>query len=627
MYQQQGSNTAGGTAPRSLSRPPLLQPQLIPQLSGNFGFGIGQFSSFSNQAGMMNRGYRTASPAVSSSVGASNTFQAGHQHGARDSSNSKVLLVSGGVGVGASASSTISTSSGASSASSGSGAPPTSSGGSSKVTTSGSASGSSSRAPASTSKGVGGTTSSSSGGGNHAGAMAMSRSSANGTGGTTGQHQQVVYNRSSGASARESATAASSAAPTSGATSAIRDLQGTTTAGGASGSAAMLQNQRQTQHVTTTRTTSASGVVTSTVTRTASRPASSASSVSTSTSYNPASRVGGPPLPPTTSSSKPSISTAQHRSSTATGLRTVMKTPIQQKPMPMVMQLGLKQPNAQLNAMTFNQKHPPVAPAKKLDTAARFEAAVAAMKREGPLRLSPRSTAGSCASAGMPGGQPAAIGMLDGKLIVRGPKAVLDQMKKNSVLKELEEKEALAWCEEGPVPSDTLIALDFDKTLVKNFLWADLGGLQGASIQKNNLVNWVRDGRLKKLAFGGDERITRLREAIQARLDRGDFVCVLSSGFASVIKVALQHVGLSDILPQDLIYGCDTQPYGINKSTRLAKLREKHRRTRAVLIDDDLNYCRQAIRDGHHAIWVKDGQGIEESEMHKLKNSLWDQTL
>ncbi|CAD7924565.1 unnamed protein product [Amoebophrya sp. A120] len=266
-----------------------------------------------------------------------------------------------------------------------------------------------------------------------------------------------------------------------------------------------------------------------------------------------------------------------------------------------------------LQTLNFNQRHPPVPPPQKLTAKAKVEATIAKMKREGPLPPDK-----------IPGGQRAAITVLDGKYVIRGPKAVLDSLRKHPVLAEMSEKDAVAWCEDGAPPSNTLIALDFDKTLVKNFLWAELGGLQGVQIQKANLANWVREGKLLGQAFGGEDRIAKLRRVIEARHARGDFVCILSSGFAQVIKIALQHVGLSDVLPQDLIFGCDTQPYGISKSSRLAKLKEKHQRAKAVLVDDDLNYCRQAVQQGHSAIWVKDGQGIEDVEMQKLLTDSFD---
>eukprot|EP00392_Amoebophrya_sp_AT5.2_P001506 g1508.t1 len=280
----------------------------------------------------------------------------------------------------------------------------------------------------------------------------------------------------------------------------------------------------------------------------------------------------------------------------------------------------------QMKCTDFDRKHPPVAPQQTLEQKSKTEAALAAMKREGPLsKLLKGGGGGSSGKTGIPGGQKAAIGLLGntGKLVVRGPKQLLDEMKRNATLKQLAEKDALLWCEEGAAPSETLVAFDFDKTLVKNFLWADLGGLKGASLQKSNLMTWVRDGRLKEVAFGGEDRIQAIRGAIEARLARGDFVCILSSGFAAVIREAIKHMGLGDVLPMVGPVGC-RWPYGINKSSRIAKLKDTHRRTQGILIDDDQNYCRQAVRDGHHAIWVREGQGVGDREIQKLLNDDWD---
>lgn len=74
------------------------------------------------------------------------------------------------------------------------------------------------------------------------------------------------------------------------------------------------------------------------------------------------------------------------------------------------------------------------------------------------------------------------MGILDGKLVVRGPRKILAELKLNGVLKELTDSGGVFWVEEGATPSEWIIALDFDKTLAKNFLWAELGGLQGAAV-------------------------------------------------------------------------------------------------------------------------------------------------
>jgi len=285
--------------------------------------------------------------------------------------------------------------------------------------------------------------------------------------------------------------------------------------------------------------------------------------------------------------------------------------------------------------IAFDRQFPRQMPQQSLDNQSKFDAAIAALKREGGSQEL------------KPGGQNAVIGVLCGRLVVRGPKKVLDQLKQDPLWAEIEggsgnnnnneENGAqktttpsgtnnilpVTWIEEGAEPSDWLIAIDFDKTLAKSFLWAELGGLQGPQVQKAALMQWARDGRLLQ-AFGGEQRIAVMRTVIQERLDRGDFVCILSSGFAVVIRQALQHLGLSDILPTDLIFGCDTQPYGISKSARLSKLKSTYRREKTALIDDDLNYCRQAQKDGHKVIWVRDGLGMEKREWDRFRTSNWD---
>lgn len=270
----------------------------------------------------------------------------------------------------------------------------------------------------------------------------------------------------------------------------------------------------------------------------------------------------------------------------------------------------------EIRRMKFDKEYPRVMPQEKLQQQSKFDAALASMKREGPVKKLPGADSSNIKCA---------IGILDGKIIIRGSKEALDKLKRNVAFQSSDIKENIVFVEEAAAPSEWLVAFDFDKTLIKNFLWAELGGLQGATIQKNALQQWVRDGRLKN-AFGGDERLQELRQVIESRLNRGDFVCVLSSGFASVIRIALQHVGLSDILPTDLIFGCETGPYGISKSSRLEKLKGMFKRQRSVLVDDDLNYCRQAHRDGHKVIWVRDQCGMASREFNRLLTDRWDST-
>ncbi len=84
----------------------------------------------------------------------------------------------------------------------------------------------------------------------------------------------------------------------------------------------------------------------------------------------------------------------------------------------------------------------------------------------------------------VPGGQRCALGLLYDKLIIRGPQSELDKLKQDSKeIALLQQQDHIVWVPEGPAPSDTIVAIDFDKTLCQTFLWADLGGLSGAEHQ------------------------------------------------------------------------------------------------------------------------------------------------
>eukprot|EP00397_Hematodinium_sp_SG-2012_P054113 GEMP01065033.1.p1 GENE.GEMP01065033.1~~GEMP01065033.1.p1 ORF type:complete len:406 (+),score=78.43 GEMP01065033.1:70-1287(+) len=171
--------------------------------------------------------------------------------------------------------------------------------------------------------------------------------------------------------------------------------------------------------------------------------------------------------------------------------------------------------------------------------------------------------------------------------------------------------------------SGRLVAIDFDKTIAEVFLWAELGGLEGPDAQLQNLYSWCLNGKLLA-AFGGQQRVDELRAVLQKCKDRGDLLCVLSSGYAKVIRPALRFLKLDGLIPDNLVYGSDTSPFGISKSTRVNHLKRQHNRARATLVDDDVGYCRTALQDGHDVIWVKNGAGVQKREFDPLLNQEWD---
>lgn len=213
-----------------------------------------------------------------------------------------------------------------------------------------------------------------------------------------------------------------------------------------------------------------------------------------------------------------------------------------------------------------------------------------------------------------------AVALVDGQIVVRGPGGDLDTLKKG--LKKLTCFDGATFIEDKR-NSGRVVALDFDRTIVQTFLWAELGGLDGADTQLRTLYQWARTGKLRA-AFGTQERIDTLRAVLEVCQERGDVVCVLSSGYAKVIRPALQFIGLGAVFSEKNVYGSDTWPGGISKSHRLTHIKEYHGRPRATLVDDDIGYCRGCLRDGHDVIWVKCGRGMQQLEMEKLLLGKWD---
>lgn len=167
--------------------------------------------------------------------------------------------------------------------------------------------------------------------------------------------------------------------------------------------------------------------------------------------------------------------------------------------------------------------------------------------------------------------------------------------------------------------SGRLVALDFDQTIVKVFLWKELN-----NGDENLLQFWINDGRLLERAFGGQQRVNEIRRVLTERKQQGDLLCVLSGCTRNIIIRALQFAQLSDLLPSERVFGSDSKPYGLDKSKRLDDLLEIFNRKKACLVDDDIGHCRRAIAAGHDALWVRQQCGLEAREMKRLLDAEWD---
>jgi len=201
------------------------------------------------------------------------------------------------------------------------------------------------------------------------------------------------------------------------------------------------------------------------------------------------------------------------------------------------------------------------------------------------------------------------------KLVIKGPAAEVS----NIQIIAGPSSEQVEYIDTDKLDSGRLVALDFDQTIVKVFLWKELNN------GDESLLNfWIRDGRLLERAFGGERRVADLRRVLNERKQQGDLLCVLSGCTKNIIIKALEFAKLDDLLPAERVFGSDTQPFGLDKSKRLDNLLEIFHRKKASLVDDDIGHCRRAVCAGHDALWVRHQCGLEAREMQRLIQSDWD---
>jgi len=237
---------------------------------------------------------------------------------------------------------------------------------------------------------------------------------------------------------------------------------------------------------------------------------------------------------------------------------------------------------------------------------------VVALNADGSFNISPREE--------NPGNNKCGIALKNGTVYIRGAAEALSPFGKLRRFKDC------VFQVDAVSNSGRLVAIDFDQTLVENHLFQALGGDKGECAQLGNLENWIKNGELRK-AFGTPERVSRLRDEIQACKDRGDLVCILSNGFATVIRSALRYMNLDDLIPDELVYGRDCMwPQGSSKAERIIGLQIHFNRRSATLIDDELVECAVAYGAGHDVINVKveAGGGMQDKEFKQLRGEQWD---
>ena len=164
-----------------------------------------------------------------------------------------------------------------------------------------------------------------------------------------------------------------------------------------------------------------------------------------------------------------------------------------------------------------------------------------------------------------------------------------------------------------------IVFYDFDRTIPAIHIFHETGGADDVS---NKSDQFFVD------AFGGDERITRLKRHF-ARLTQTGVKCsIVSYGYRAVIKESLERVGLIDFFEADAIYGRDSEVMrrfrGAKHEVISEEMRSRHiSYEEAIFVDDDqknIKACAEAkiCRTLH----VHEEGGLTEENMAFLETGL-----
>jgi len=130
-----------------------------------------------------------------------------------------------------------------------------------------------------------------------------------------------------------------------------------------------------------------------------------------------------------------------------------------------------------------------------------------------------------------------------------------------------------------------LIIYDFDQTISSKHLYHILQGGQLDELSKLN------DNDLIEI-FGGTKRIERLNKHFSVLNDNNIEVGIMSFGFCSVIKKALQRMKLYHYFKNSTIIGCDSEELKENnfnkgKTVEQLKLKKNLKKPQVIFVDDD----------------------------------------
>ena len=164
-----------------------------------------------------------------------------------------------------------------------------------------------------------------------------------------------------------------------------------------------------------------------------------------------------------------------------------------------------------------------------------------------------------------------------------------------------------------------IVFYDFDQTLPVIHIFHETKGADDVS-EKND--QFFVD------AFGGEERIARLKKHF-ARLAQAEVKCsIVSYGYTAVIKESLARVGLTDFFKEEAIFGRDSEALKRFSGKKHKVISEEMRSGKigyeeAIFVDDSKKNIDECEADGTcRILHVHERRGLTEKDLVFLETEL-----
>ena len=164
-----------------------------------------------------------------------------------------------------------------------------------------------------------------------------------------------------------------------------------------------------------------------------------------------------------------------------------------------------------------------------------------------------------------------------------------------------------------------IVFYDFDRTIPAIHIYHETSGAEDVSKKYDQFF---------VDAFGGKERIARLKRHFDRLTQTGVKCSIVSYGYSAVIKESLERVGLIDFFEADGIYGRDSEVMrrfrGAKHKVISEEMRSRHiSHDQAIFVDDDQKNIEECANAGIcRTLHVHEEGGLTEDNMAFLETGM-----